>query len=409
MAPIANRYSSEAGPARSASALPTARAVVDRLMHIDPRGHWVVSCYLKLEPRDRARGKYVIKLKNRIKARQAWLERLELERGVREAAGRDLARVRDYLADPGNLPTGRGIAIFAAEALGLFAPIPLPEVFRSRLAVDRTLLVRELAALDDEFGRVLCAVYDRTSARVFEVTAFGVEELAGLVAADATRTARFHGTTTVSRPGPGLAVSGEHNFHQRIRVEKQRHYAQIAQSLFTASRERAVRGLVLAGSGAEAGAVAPHLHPYAAKLLLGTARLNPKTATAGEVMDAVLSLRRAREREWEHEHVRALREGLASGWAVNGLEGSLGALARGQVRTLLVDAARTQPGYRCRGSGRLAVLASACEGEGEAESVPDVIDDAIEEALRQQAHVDVVEDPWARREVDGLAALLRFK
>jgi peptide subunit release factor 1 (eRF1) len=409
MAPIANRFSSDVRRAQPAAALPTVRAVVDRLMHIDPRGHWVVSCYLKLEPRDRARGKYGIKLKNRIKTHQAWLDGLGLGRGVREAIERDLARVRDYLADPGNLPTGRGIAIFAAEPLDLFEAIPLPEVFRSRLAVDHTLLVRELAALDDEFGSVLCAVYDRTSARLFEVTAFGVEELGGLAAVDATRAGRFHGTATVSRPGPGMAVSGEHNFNQRIRVEKQRHYAQIAQSLFAASRERAVRGLVLAGPGAEAGALTPHLHPYAAKLLLGTARLNPKTATVGEVMEAVITLRRAREREWEQEHVRKLGEGLGNGWAVNGVAASLAALARGQVRTLLVDAGCTQPGYRCRGSGRLAVTAEACADEGGAEGVPDVIDDAIEDALRQQAHLDVVEDVRARREVDGLAALLRFK
>jgi peptide subunit release factor 1 (eRF1) len=55
------------------------------------------------------------------------------------------------------------------------------------------------------------------------------------------------------------------------------------------------------------------------------------------------------------------------------------------------------------------VTADACADEGGAEGIPDVIDDAIEEALRQQAHLDVVEDPRARREVDGLAALLRFK
>lgn len=409
MVPIANRYSSELRRARRAPALPTVRALVDRLMHIDPRGHWVVSCYLKLEPRDRARAKYAIKLKNRIRAHQEWLDRLGLERATREAVERDLARVREYLADPQNLPTGRGIAIFAAEPLELFEAIPLPEVFRSRLSVDRTLLVRELAALDDEFGRVLCAVYDRTSARVFEVTAFGVEEVAGVAAANATRTARFHGASSVARPGPGLAASGEHNFNQRIRAEKQRHYAQIAHGLFAATREHAVRGLVLAGPGAEAGAVEPHLHPYVAKLVLGTVRLNPKAVTAGDVMDAVLSLRRAREREWEQEHVRALSEGLGDGWAVNGVEESLLALARGQVRTLLVDAARSRPGYRCRGSERLTLTANGCADEGGAEGVPDVIDDAIEEALRQHAYVDVVEDPRARREVNGLAALLRFK
>jgi peptide subunit release factor 1 (eRF1) len=38
-----------------------------------------------------------------------------------------------------------------------------------------------------------------------------------------------------------------------------------------------------------------------------------------------------------------------------------------------------------------------------------VVDEAIEEALRQGSTVEVVEDEAARSRVDGLAAVLRFK
>jgi peptide subunit release factor 1 (eRF1) len=37
------------------------------------------------------------------------------------------------------------------------------------------------------------------------------------------------------------------------------------------------------------------------------------------------------------------------------------------------------------------------------------LDEAVEEALRQRAQVDVLYDDEARRAVDGLAALLRFR
>ena len=383
--------------------------LVERLARLHAGEHWVVSCYLKLEPRDRARGKYLIKLKNRIRDRLTWLERRGLDRAAREAVGRDLEQVRAYLEDPSNLPAGRGIAIFACAPLGLLAAIPLPQVFRSRLAVDRTPLVRELAAVDDEFGRVICVAHDRTSARFFDVTAFGATELPGLAAADATRASRFHGPSAAVRGGPGFAALGEHNFNQRIRVEKQRHYAHIAQCLFELVRTNAVRGIVLAGTGADAAAVTPHLHPYVARLVLGSVRLNPKTVTASDVFAAVLTAQRRAERAWELDHIEALREGLGTGWATNGFEPTLRALARGQVRTLLVDAERAQPGFRCATSGRLAVRLEGCGAEGEAEPVPDLIDEAIEEALRQHAQVDVVEDGGARARVDGLAALLRFR
>ena len=66
------------------SALPAAiterdaRDAVARLAAIQPGPHWVVSCYLKLEPRDRTRGKYLIKMKNRVREREDALARQPL-------------------------------------------------------------------------------------------------------------------------------------------------------------------------------------------------------------------------------------------------------------------------------------------------------------------------------------------
>ena len=76
---------------------------------------------------------------------------------------------------------------------------------------------------------------------------------------------------------------------------------------------------------------------------------------------------------------------------------------------MLVDPTAEQPGYRCAATGRLGLTEEACEAQGEAESIPDVIDEAIEETLRQGGHVEVVEDDGARGEFAGLAALLRFR
>jgi len=392
----------------------TVSELIDRLTRIGTTPHWVVSCYLKLEPRDRARGKYLIKLKNRAKRLLAGLEPRGLTRSERADVEADVERIRAYLSHPGQLPPGRGVAIFACGPLGLFEAVPLPLVFRSRLVVDHSPLVRELAALDSEFGRVICAAYDRTSARFLEVTARGVQELPTITADDPTRTARFHGPSK-PRQGRGRdrgaavgpSAPGEHNFNQRIREEKQRHYAAIAQRLFEHVRERPVRGVVLAGAKADVAGVEPHLHPYVAEALLGMARINPKTASETDILEAVLDLRAEMEREWERHHLSEMEEGLGTGWALNGVTGTLAALARGQVRTLLVDSTAERPGFRCRDDGRLVLSANLCGGE--AEPVPDIVDEAIEEALRQGAHVDVVEDPDVQRRVDGLACLLRFR
>jgi len=344
-------------------------AAVQRLATIDPGPYWVVTCYLKLEPRDRTRGKYLIKMKNRVKGAADALSKQSLGHADREAIAADLQRVLNYLEEPNHLPSTRAIAIFASQGLDLFETLPLPHVHRSRLAVDHEPLVRELVALDEEFGTILVVVYDRTAARFFEVTAYDCLELTALPAIDASRASKFHGS------------AGEHNYHMRIRTEKQRFYAQIADRVFGIHRVRPLAGLLIGGVGPDGGAVIPHLHTYLHDLVMGVVKLNPKTATKAEVRDAALALREERERAWERAHAEALKDGVPEGWAVNGVDPTLKALSRGQVRTLLADGQDDDPR----------------------------IDGAVEDALRQRSQVDVLYDEKARRAVDVMAALLRFR
>jgi len=360
------------------------RAAVQRLAAIEPGPSWVVTCYLKLEPRDRSRGKYLIKMKNRVKGAAAGLGKQDVTHADREAISADLHRVLDYLEQPYHLPNTRAIAIFAAQRLNLFEVLPLPHVHRSRLAIEHEPLVRELVALDEEFGTILVVVYDRTAARFFEVTAYDCVELTSIAGIDASRAGKFHGASqrqVMARAGTPSGSAGEHNYHMRIRTEKQRFYAQIADRIFQLHRQRPLAGLLVGGMGVDAGAVIPHLHSYLHDLVMGVVKLNPKKVTPAEIHEAALALREERERAWERAHADAVKEGAPEGWAVNGIDATLRALSRGQVRTLLAD--------------------------GQDDDLR--IDDAVEDALRQRAQVDVLYDDKARRAIDVLAALLRFR
>jgi peptide subunit release factor 1 (eRF1) len=382
-----------------ASDLPKLLAKLTKLRTDD---HRIVTCYLKVEPRDRARGKYLIKLKNRIRDVERALDAIELPRGVREEVAADLKRVHDQLKEPARLPATQGLAIFACGPLRLFELVGLPSVHRSRLAVERSPLVREVASVEDQIGSLLTVVLDRTSARIFEVTAFGAEELEDL-RATSSRGGRFHSDRADS---PG---KGEHTYHNRIREEKQRHYAAIAERLFDIHRRRPVHGVVLAGPGPDAAAVAAFLHPYLAERLMGVVSLNPKEVRPSLVYEATLAARAEYEREAERAIAHGLGDALGGGWAVDGIGEALRALGRGQVRTLLVDADAQHGGYRSGRTGRLALKESDLRSDGDVHPVLDVIDDAIEEALRQRVEVEVLHDDSARRRITGLAGLLRFR
>src|SRR5258705_10479776 len=80
------------------------RAAVQRLSRVAPGAYQVVSCYLKLEPRDKTRGKYLIKIKNRIREALAALQHQDLERPLQVRAAADRKRVQAYFGGPTRRP-----------------------------------------------------------------------------------------------------------------------------------------------------------------------------------------------------------------------------------------------------------------------------------------------------------------
>jgi peptide chain release factor subunit 1 len=369
------------------------------LLRMKPGAHPVVTCYLKIEPRDRARKKYLTKVKNRVKELEYGLPALGWNRQQQEAIRGDLASLLEWLGDVTRLPGTQGLAIFASSAQKMFEVRPLPRVHRSRLAVDRTPLVRELAASEEEFGRLFTVVFDRATALIWEVTAFEAR-VVRKVETEVTRGGRYHANGD---------AAGEFTYHNRIQNEKRRHLEAVARALFEEDRKAPGHQIVLAGAGNDASALEPFLHSYQADRLIGVARLIPKDATPAAVHELTMDVRESHVRASETRYVEELQEGLGTGWAVSGVRETLRALGNGQVRTLLVDGEVSLPGFRSMDTGRLSTGAVDLRADGNVVPTLDVIDDAIEEALRQRVGLGVVHEESARASFEGLAGLLRFK
>lgn len=369
------------------------------LLRMKPGLHPVVTCYLKIEPRDRARHKYLTKVKNRVKALEYGLPSLGWTKQQQEIIRGDLARIVDWLGDVTRLPATHGLAVFASSPLKLFEVRPLPRVHRSRLAVDRTPLVRELAASEEEFGRLFTVVFDRATALIWEVTAFDAK-VVRKVETEVTRGGRYHANGD---------AAGEFTYHNRIQNEKRRHLEAVARALFEEDRKAPGHQIVLAGAGNDASALEPFLHTYQADRLIGVAKLIPKDATPAAVHQLTMDVREAHVQVSEARHIEELQEGLGTGWAVTGVRETLRALGNGQVRTLLVDGEASLPGFRSMATGRLSTGAIDLRADGDVVPTLDVVDDAIEEALRQRVALGVVHDDGARAALNGVAGLLRFK
>ena len=117
----------EGGKATVTGDIPSALA---ELLALGDLG-WVVSCYQKLEPGDRAGDKFRIKLKNRIRIAEERLGILGFSHDDREMLTEALARVEDFFHHSSNLSGSRGIGVFAGQ--GWMRAVRLPHVLRSRV------------------------------------------------------------------------------------------------------------------------------------------------------------------------------------------------------------------------------------------------------------------------------------
>jgi len=249
--------------------------------------------------------------------------------------------------------------------------------------------------------RVVAVVLDRSHARLFAVGSRDVVEFDDIVS-PATRGGRFHSDRH------GAPGGGEHTYHQRLEEESRRHFRAISEALTTAFAGHPDDHLFIAGPGPIATVFRRHLPVDLSARVIGIEQLNPLEATPAIVAAAARDAERHHHREAEQTVLAAVAEGLGTGRATNGIRETLRALAHRQVRTLVTHPHARSAGFRCLRSGRLVLTAAECRDEGAPREVADVIRAAAREAAGQGAQVIVIQDPTVAREIDGLAALLRF-
>jgi len=361
-----------------------------------------LSCYVHLGVQDRIRARYQIVVRDAVRQLTEFLDQSGVAHSQREELRRDLGRVERWLGDTKNLPHAPATAIFACEALEVFRVIPLPRVRATRLLLDQRPRIAELVATVREFGRLVAVAVDRTHARFFELTLSETRELSGL-ALLAPRGGRFHGDR---RDAPGW---GERDYHGRRLEERHRRAISISEVLADLVAQSPCQGIVIAGPARATEEQLRFLPRPLRRLVIGTPPLNPTSVTPAQVRKAALAARAEAERNEERALVAEFEEATGQGWAVNGVAPTLRALARGQLRLLVVRAGQTGRGFRCAESGRLVPARADCHGEGEPVPVGDLVNEAIEQAMEEGVDVVVVDDPDAAAALGGIAGLLRFR
>jgi peptide subunit release factor 1 (eRF1) len=150
------------------------------------------------------------------------------------------------------------------------------------------------------------------------------------------------------------------------------------------------------------------LHPWIRELVVDRLAI-PATAGADDVRQAALCVEAAVARRNEAVLVGRLRDAVATGTGVAGLEATLAAMVERRVDLLLVSDGFETEGWRCRSCRYLGPLGRRCPVcTNDMDLVDDVVEEAVEEALANKCRVQMVRESADLDVLGRIGALLRF-
>ena len=291
--------------------------------------------------------------------------------------------------------TGRGVAFFASESLGLFRQLGTAIELPNAVHLDRNPYVRPLARIRDENDRFVIALLSAHKSRFFFAQIGLVEEVYEL-------------------DGEELAVTDFATKDQRqdIKADLRKTQAQkSAHALQLITETLGARHVVYSAPADMEADFLDRLDQATRQRVAASFACDTNASTA-EVAAAAEPVQREVEAREELETIGKVEE-LLSTRAVVGIDDTLDMLNQQRVMTLLVDDDVQISGGIASVSGMLTTESSgtyAATG-GSIEPVEDLVEHMLDKAMAQGASLELVRSEPAKealRKHGPAAAILRF-
>ncbi|MDR5683591.1 MAG: VLRF1 family aeRF1-type release factor [Armatimonadota bacterium] len=380
------------------------RREIDRLIEQDRRD--VLTVCLDTDPtkpeNQRAEPAYRIWLRQAL---GAVLDRLPREK--RREFSQLAQRVEAHIRDGRSL--GRGIALYAAADLWkeYVLPVPVANVVR----VGRPD-VWPLLWASQEYPRHVILTVHRDQARLLVAYLGDAEVVEEEVLDLDTHDWRFKsGRPPSFTKGLGTGASRgaqRDTFDARVDAHLRRFWAGVAQATAAVVEEEGVDRLVIGGPEEAANATRDLLPETVRGRVVAVVPIPPQEEWP-RIRQRVLAVAREAEARREAEVVRSLLEG-EPGTAVVGVAGTLAALNRRQVATVVADRDLGGEIWQCDecgyATGERAESCPVCEGAMSALSPTQALPLL---AYHNRARIEVVDGEGRLRPYGGLGALLRYE
>lgn len=371
----------------------------------DPRGTDVLSLFLDTDPSRGAGRNLEAQVNDALRDLHSTLTGDDLARAadIEESAAAATEAIRELQ------PIPRAAAAYVSLRAGFLRVVPLPEPVRPSAHWGPRLHVRPLLAALDEHEKTVVALVDQEHGRVFRVFMGQIEEVANLEHRAPGRAQAGRAQRKSKTGGQGALASmgyGERNLQRRREWHVHMHLERILDAMHL-NGDR-----LFLGGGKESVHELIRLLP---KRVRGRAVVIDGLdihASTSAVLERVVEIQRAVEREEEAEMLRVLAE-LDPGRSAFGAAAVAEAASDARVHTLVYAAATEMSGAECKECGWLMPgrPAASCPRCGAVViEAPEFIERLVSQVIWSGGRIEEVRGPAQAKllETEGLAALLRY-
>jgi peptide subunit release factor 1 (eRF1) len=295
-----------------------------------------------------------------------------------------------------------GVAVFSCADRDFFRAYQVAVPFRNRVRTGNKPYVKPLLHFTKYYGHYGVILIDKIGARFFEFHLGELQDTAGAMGEDVRKLKHGGGSSaTGMRGGQGTGRSEDETAHRNMREA-----ADAATRFF---KRMQIRRLFIGGT-AENVALFREMLPKQLQSCIAATFAMDMDAGEQEVKERSLELLHELNAEREQKVVEQMLNGAASGNnAVTGLGPTLRMVSDGRVDTLLISDGYRAPGYLHTNSGYLS--ASPDEelfGDSNFEELPDVVNAAVDRAVEQGGHVEVISENPRLEAAGRIGAILRY-
>lgn len=363
--------------------------LIKDLSNFETKGSAVVSLYLNIDGRQYVRSQdYQREFDSMLKRSKAQMEQNPLVK-------KDIEKISSFVQTPIDRSKVRGIAVFCSIEAGMWEVVELPVPVQNFFIINALPQLRQLEAICEASEKMAILNVDRQRGLVM------IFELGEVVESQEV-------FDELPRHEDDKGDWERDHLQDHNAVLTHKHIRKSAQLAFELFKKHDYEHLIISGSDDVTSELEKELHSYLKDRIV----LKSNNGISSSVEEYRHLAEKAEETIMKTSHMKLIekiRDKAAVGMGLTNLKDTLAALSEKRVETLMVSNSFEKPGWRCLSCDNLAEKGPNCPiCESGMQKVDDLIEEVVQEALRQSCKIVTASESSDLDCLGGIAALLRY-